>query len=167
MAVTNNGQSTQSLQLIDIVNEKILDSVNIPTSWLGLKFNANEKYLYVSGGNENRILKYSVIQNKLHLADSILLGKPWPNKISPTGLEIDNNLNKMYVVTKDNNTLYIINLVTKKIINEIKLPAEAYTCLLSPNKKELYISCWGCEQLLIFNTVTSVITAKIPPAPVG
>jgi len=162
MAVTNNGQSTQTLQLIDVINEKILDNINIPTSWLGLKFSADEKSLYVSGGNENRILKYNVIQNKLHLADSILLGKPWPNKISPTGLEIDNNLNKMYVVTKDNNTLYIINLLTKKIINEIKLPAEAYTCLLSPNKKELYISCWGCEQLLIFNTVTGVITAKIP-----
>ena len=162
MAVTNNGQSTQSLQLIDVINEKILDNINIPTSWLGLKFSADEKSLYVSGGNENRILKYSVIKNKLHLADSILLGKPWPNKISPTGLEIDNNLNKMYVVTKDNNTLYIINLITKKIINEIKLPAEAYACLLSPNKKELYISCWGCEQLLIFNTATGVITAKIP-----
>ena len=162
MAITNNGQSIQTLQLIDITNEKILDNITIPTSWLGLKFSADEKSLYVSGGNENRILKYSVIQNKLHLADSIQLGKPWPNKISPTGLEIDNNSNKMYVVTKDNNTLYIINLLTKKIINEIKLPGEAYTCLLSSNKKELYISCWGCEKLLILNTLTGVITATIP-----
>ena len=32
MAVTNNGQSTQSLQLIDIKNEKVVSSVIIPVS---------------------------------------------------------------------------------------------------------------------------------------
>lgn len=58
----------------------------------------------------------------------------------------------MYVVTKDNNTLYVINVSTKKILNQIKLPGEAYTCLLSPDKKELYISCWGCSKLLVYNT---------------
>src|ERR1700722_7145388 len=60
LAVTNNGQSTQTLQLIDAVKEQILDSVIIPKSWLGLAFSADEKYLYASGGNDNRILKYSV-----------------------------------------------------------------------------------------------------------
>src|ERR1700748_1132952 len=35
-AVTNNGQSTQTIQLIDIVGERALDSVIIPKSWLGL-----------------------------------------------------------------------------------------------------------------------------------
>src|SRR3984957_2613534 len=60
LAVTNNGQSTQTLQLIDAVKEQILDSVIIPKSWLGLAFSADEKYLYASGGNDNRILKYAV-----------------------------------------------------------------------------------------------------------
>jgi len=36
MAVTNNGQSTQSLQLIDVKNEKVVSSVIIPFSWYGL-----------------------------------------------------------------------------------------------------------------------------------
>src|SRR5215831_12232729 len=44
IAVTCNGQSTQSLQLIDPVHEKLLDSIDIPKSWLGLKFSADEKY---------------------------------------------------------------------------------------------------------------------------
>ena len=35
MAVTNNGQSTQSLQLIDIKTEKVLDNIEIKKSWLG------------------------------------------------------------------------------------------------------------------------------------
>src|SRR3982751_5678662 len=50
IAVTNNGQSVQSIQLIDPVAEKILDSVVIPKSWYGLQFSSDEKMLYASGG---------------------------------------------------------------------------------------------------------------------
>src|ERR1700742_198776 len=60
LAVTNNGQSTQTLQLIDAEKEQVLDSVIIPKSWLGLTFSADEQYLYSSGGNDNRILKYTL-----------------------------------------------------------------------------------------------------------
>src|ERR1700712_917202 len=49
MAVTNNGQSTQSIQLIDVNKEKIVDNITIPKSWYGLQFSADEKYLYASG----------------------------------------------------------------------------------------------------------------------
>src|ERR1700754_4395752 len=48
MAVTNNGQSVQSLQLIDVKNEKVLYSEVIPKSWYGLKFSADGKFLYAS-----------------------------------------------------------------------------------------------------------------------
>src|SRR5258708_3751703 len=61
LAVTNNGQSTQTLQLIDAEKEVLLDSVIIPKSWLGLKFSDDDKYLYASGGNDNFILKYEEI----------------------------------------------------------------------------------------------------------
>ena len=44
MAVTNNGQGIQSIQLIDLKTEKIIDSVVIGKSWYGLKFSADEKY---------------------------------------------------------------------------------------------------------------------------
>ena len=42
IAITNNGQSTQSIQLIDVLHEKLLDSIDIAKSWLGLKFGNDE-----------------------------------------------------------------------------------------------------------------------------
>ncbi len=162
LAVTNNGQSTQSLQLIDTKTEKILDNIEIARSWLGISFSSDEKYLFVAGGNNNWILQYAIRNNKLRLTDSIKLGKKWPNKISPAGIDIDDSRQLLYVVTKDNNSLYIINLRTKMIIQQVKLDGEAYTCLLSADKKDLYISCWGCDRLIIFNTEKRVITARIP-----
>jgi len=152
LAVTCNGQSTQSLHLIDPKKEKILDSVDIAKSWLGLKFSADEKFLYASGGNDNWIARYAVRSNKLVLVGKIKLGKPWPEKISPAGLDIDDARQLLYVVTKENNSLYIINLKTNGVIKKIGMAGEGYTCRLSGNKKELYISCWGCGKILIFDT---------------
>ena len=161
IAITNNGQSTQSIQLIDTRTDKRLDSIDIPKSWLGLKFSADEKFLYASGGNDNWILKYSILNKKLVLEDSIKLGDKWPTKISPAGIDIDDAQQKMYVVTKENNSLYTIDLKTKTVADSLLLGAEAYTCLLSPDKKELYISLWGGDKILVYSTDQKKLIASV------
>lgn len=162
LAVTNNGQSIQSIQLIHPVTEKELDRVIVPKAWYGLKFSADSKFLYASGGNDNRILKYAILRNRLILKDSILLGKPWPEKISPAGIELDDKTNRLFVVTKENNSLYLINLSTKKNLFTLALTEPAYGCLLSSNKKELYISLWGGKKILVFDIASKKIIAQIP-----
>ena len=161
IAVTNNGQSVQSIQLIDAEKGVMLDAAVIPKSWYGLKFSANGKFLYASAGNDNQVLKYAVKKNKLMLEDSILLGKRWPVKISPAGIEIDDAKNILYVVTKENNKLYTVNLSSKTITDSLPLGGEGYACLLSPDKKELYISCWGCDKIKILNTQTNKFLGEI------
>jgi DNA-binding beta-propeller fold protein YncE len=88
IAVTNNGHGKQTIELIDVRKQKKIDSVVIARSWYGLKFSADEKYLYASGGHNNRILKYELVNEKLVLIDSIVLGKPWPERIGPAGITI-------------------------------------------------------------------------------
>ena len=161
MAVTNNGQSVQSIQLIDPETEKILDNVIIPKSWYGLQFSGDEKKLYASGGNDNWITEYAIENKKLILKDSIILGKKWPNRISPAGIALDDAKKILYVVTKDNNSLYLVDLKTKKVDQQIALGGEAYGCVLSPDQKELYISCWGCDKVYVFDTEKKNIVSEI------
>jgi YVTN family beta-propeller protein len=161
LAVTNNGQSVQSIQLIDATQGKILSEIVIPESWLGLAFSADEKYLYASGGNDNLIVQYRISNHQLTEYGRYKLGERWPVKISPAGIQIDDAAHSLYVVTKENNSLYLIDLVTKKV-QLFQLPAEAYTCLLSKNKNELYISIWGGAEILVFNIQQKKITDHIP-----
>ncbi len=161
MAVTNNGQSQQSIQLINLTNNTILDNIKIDKSWLGITFSADEKYLYASGGNDNWILKYSTANNKLRLIDSIKLGDKWPHKISPAGMCLNDTKNILYVVTKDDSSLYEIDIKTNTTLKKTALPAEAYTCILSKDQSELYISIWGAEQLVIYNTESHTLTNSI------
>jgi len=153
MAVTNNGQSVQSIQLIDPVSEKVIHTLIVPKSWYGLKFSADEKTLYASGGNDNRILVIGVTPQKLILKDSIPLGEKWPKKIGPAGLEIDDVSQTLFVVTKENNSLYMIDLRTRQVNRQISLGSEAYTCLLSPDRKTLYISLWGRDRVMAWDLV--------------
>ncbi|MCY7359901.1 MAG: bifunctional YncE family protein/alkaline phosphatase family protein, partial [Rudanella sp.] len=162
MAVTNNGQGTQTIQLIDPKAEKVLHSIEIPRSFYGLKFSRDEKSLYASAGNDNQVLQYAIADRKLVLTDSLILGKKWPERISPVGIELDDARNLLYVVTKDNNSLYVFDLATKAIVHHEKLGHECYTAVLSPDRKELYISVWGGKQVAIFNTDTRTVTGTIP-----
>ena len=154
MAVTNNGQSVQSIQLIDPVSEQVLHTEMVAKAWYGLKFSADEKTLYASGGNDNRILVYKVFPDKLQLADSIILGDKWPKKISPAGMDIDEVSKTLYVVTKDNKSLYVADLRRREVRQQISLGSEAYTCLLSPDRKNLYISLWGNDKVMNWNLIT-------------
>lgn len=151
-AITNNGYGTQMVQLLDLKTGRIVDSSVLKKSWLGLAFSADSKYLFASGGNDNIIIKYSVINNRLKAADTIVLGKPWPELISVTGLTVDKSGKKLYALTKENNSLYVIDLLTKKTLSRHELGGEGYTCLLSPDQKTLYISCWGCDKVMLFDT---------------
>lgn len=156
-AVTNNGQSIQSIQLIDAKNNIELDKVIVSKSWGGLVFSEDEKSLYASGGDNNWILHFDIINNKLKIVDTIRLGKEWTNgkggqAISPTGIAIDNQKQILYVVTKQDNSLYIIDLKSKLIKQKIVLGTEAYTCLISQDKSKLYISLWGKDKVVVFDT---------------
>lgn len=161
MAVTNNGQSIQSIQLIDPAAEKVLHTLVIPKAWYGLAFSDDDKSLYVSGGNDNRINQYNIIENKLVFTDSFLLGKPWPKKIAPAGIAVDNKSNKLFVVTTEDSSLYVINTVTKAILHKMSLGAEGYACVLSPKKDKLYISVWGGDQVLQVNTKDYSVGARV------
>lgn len=151
-AVTHNGQSDQSVYLIDTEKKSIIDTVVVRAAWLGLAFTKDEQNLYASGGNRNIILKFSIQNRKLVLTDSLVIGKPWPERISPAGLALDEKKDRMYVVTKENNSLYILDLKKKSPPQRFSLEGEGYSCVLTADGKSLYISCWGASRVMIFDT---------------
>ncbi|MES2378651.1 MAG: bifunctional YncE family protein/alkaline phosphatase family protein [Bacteroidota bacterium] len=168
LAVTNNGQSTQSIQLIDPINEKLIDEKVIGKLWYGLAFSRDEKHLYASGGNDNWIIDFEIKNNKLIPADTIKLAPAaYPkNKVCATGIAVNKSNTLLYTTTKEDNSLYIVDLVTRTIKSKVKLAAEAYSCMLSPDEKTLYISVWNGGELAIYNTVTgNLSTIKVGSHP--
>ena len=162
LAITNNGQSDQSIQLIDPEKMQLLDSVVIAKSWLGLTFSKDGKYVYASGGNDNWIVRFQVKNSKLIPSDTLVIGKPWPEKISIAGIAVDDEKQLLYTVTKENNSLYVYDLKEKKVKSQFPLGGEGYTCLLSNDNKTLFITCWGCDKVNLFDTQKQQMEGSIP-----
>jgi YVTN family beta-propeller protein len=163
MAITNNGQSTQTLQLIDPKTEKILDEKILTKSWYGIAFSKDEQHLYASGGNDNWILDFKLAANKFGKSDTIKLGPIWPNgKICPAGIAVNRSNSRLYTVTKEDSSLYIIDPAKRQVLKKIKLPAIAYSCVLSPDESKLYISLWGGRAIAVVNVESEEIKQLIP-----
>jgi YVTN family beta-propeller protein len=161
IAITNNGQGIQTIEIVDVKKRKKTDSVVVARSWYGLQFSNDEKFLYVSGGHNNNILKYSFNRGKIKLIDSLMLGEPWPVAIGPAGLAVDQKRNRLYVVTREDKKLYILDLTSKRVIATNGMDGEGYACKLSKDGGELFVSCWGCDKLLTFDLVNNVWKAPV------
>jgi YVTN family beta-propeller protein len=161
LAVTNNGQSDQSVQLIDAVNHRVLDSVPMGKSWLGLAFSSDEKSLYASGGHDNFIVHFSIKNNRLIPADTIRLGKMQPASVGVAGIAIDDKHHLLYAVTIGNNSLYVADIRTDKVMGQYPLGVKGYTCILSPDNNTLYVSCWGGDKIALFDTKKQQFTGSI------
>jgi len=162
LAVTNNGNGRQTIDLINLKQRRLVASITIKKAWLGLTFAKQHPYLYASGGNDDIIIRYRLVGDSLINKDTITLGRPWPkDKISPTGLTLDEAHDRLYVVTKENNSLYICDTRTMTVTTKIPLSAEAYTVLLNPDNPELYISAWGGHKVWILNTISNTLTDSI------
>lgn len=162
IAVTNNGQSDQSILLMDAENRQQLDSVPVAKSWLGLTFSKDGKYLYASGGNDNWVMRYQVKNNRITPFDTLVFGKKWPEKISIAGIAVDDKQQYLYAVTKENNSLYVYDLKAKSVKSQLPLGGEGYTCLLSDDNKKLYVTCWGCDKVLVYDTEKQSVAGVIP-----
>ncbi|MBS1604937.1 MAG: bifunctional YncE family protein/alkaline phosphatase family protein [Bacteroidetes bacterium] len=160
-AVTNNGQSVQTIQLFDVRTERQVDSVVIPKSWYGLAFSRDGRHLYASGGNDNLIYSYGVGDGKLVVEDSCRLGAPWPVKISPAGLAVDDRRRLLYTVTKEDNSLYVFDMGRHAVVRRLPMSGEGYTCLLSPSREELYVSVWGGNKVMVYGVVPGAFTDSI------
>lgn len=159
-AVFNTGQSTQSIQILDITKKTVIASQNVAKGWYGLKFSADGQYLYASGGNDDRVMIYSFHDLSLAPYDSIKLDSS-RHRISPTGLDVNSAANVLYVVTKDDSSLYTVDLKGKKVMSKLSLGAEAFTCLLSNDKKTLYISLWGGDKVIAYDVNEKKIVKEI------
>jgi YVTN family beta-propeller protein len=152
-AVTINGEGSQAIDLIDLRTRRVTASVRMNRSWLGLVFAKRHPWLYASAGNDNAVIRWTLSGDTLITPDTLVLGKRWPAaSISPGGLCLDEARDRLYVVTKENDALYIFDTRTKQLLSRTPLGAEAYTCLLDPSGKELYISAWGARRIWIYDT---------------
>ena len=162
-AAVNCGYGANSVQLLDAQTGQVLDTRPVKTAWLGLAFSPDGQNLYASGGQSNRIHCFKVEGQRLRPDSALVLGEPWPKqKIGITGLAVDGPRRLLYALTREDSSLYILDLTRQAAPRRVRLPAEAYAAVLAPNGRELYLSLWGGRAVGIYDAAQGRITGQIP-----
>ena len=161
-AVVNAGWGENSVQLLDAATGQLLDTRVVPAAWVGLAFAPDGRRLYASGGQHNRIHSFKVEGRQLRPDSALVLGQKWPKqKIGVAGLVVDGPHHRLYAVTREDNSLYVFDLNTRQILRTVKLPAEAYAVVLSPDGTRLYISLWGGHAVAPYDLVRQQLLPSI------
>jgi len=97
----------------------------------------------------------------LHYNDSLVLGKPWPFRISPTAMICDDENKNLYVVSKEDSAVRQVDLTTKKVINNIKLQSAGYDIRMSKDNQLIFVSEWGNASVAVFDKSTLDLIKRI------
>ncbi len=160
--VTNNGEGTQTISVIDIPGWRVNQSLTVDKSWLGITFYDQGRSFALSGGNNNAVYLFGFANGTATLKDSVVLGKPWPaEKIWVAGLDVDDATHTLYAVSRENNRCYIIDLRAKRIIDSVQFQSKLYTALVSQLNPYVYLSVWGGSSVAIMAKNSGKILATI------
>lgn len=145
LAITHSGQSKAEIMLVDMKQRKVVQSVRVKDTWLGIRFDGSN--LYVSGGNANCIYIFRLRNGKLTAKDSISLEKPFPQyRGGVAGLDVYRG--KIAVVMRNDSTLRYVDIKSKKQ-ERVRLEGMPYSCVYL-NDGTLFVSLWNSKKIVAF-----------------
>jgi DNA-binding beta-propeller fold protein YncE len=152
VVVTNDGYEKPTLSVVDLDRHVVRQTLTVDNAWLGLAFSPDGTKVYSSAGNANAIDVLSWSGGRLASSGKILLGEKLASSFLG-GLALAPDGKRLYVVDPLGMTLSEVDLAASKLVRTVKLPAEPYTCLVSPDGT-LYVSLWGGGRVLALDAAT-------------
>ena len=175
-AVTFSGSHAKGLDLVDLVSGRRTQHLLLPETWLGVTFFDAGAQLAVSAGHTNCVLLYRFQDGRALLGDSIAVGPRWsaggqypqgksidygPGAIWTTGLAADDAHSRLYVVSRLDSALHVLDASHRRAERRIPLGAVPYTCLVSRDGARVYVSLWSSASVAVVDATTLQIARRV------
>jgi YVTN family beta-propeller protein len=170
LVVSNDGQGTQSLQVVDIEKQQVIQTIpyqNGEGLYLGTAFSPDGKKLYASAGGNNKIRVFSFDHGTLTEQAPIMMKDQNNTNFTPMGISISPDGKFLYVANNGANSVSKIDLSTGQIVATRQVGKDPYTTWISHDGNALYVSNWGESSVTVLNpndlTVTKTISVGLHP----
>ena len=147
--ITNNGLSRPTLTVVDINNWTIKTTTPIDHTWLGLAFHPDGTKLYASGAGQNNVQEFSYADGVVTRARTFAL-PAYNGDTMVGGLTISPNGRALFATRVFAMTVSRVDLVSGQVTHTAALPAEPYSCVVSPDGHVLYVSLWGGSRVRVY-----------------
>jgi YVTN family beta-propeller protein len=167
LVVSNDGQSTQSLMVIDRATGTVLQTIpyKAPEAlFVGVAFSPDGSRVYASAGGNNKIRVYTVDGQRLTEITPLELPKQIDGKVInlyPAGLVVSADGSKLYVADNLGDRASVIDLMSGNVLANIPVGHNPYTVVLSLDGKSAYVSNWGENTVSVIDTATLKVTKTI------
>ena len=151
--ISNSGLSRPTLNVVDINTWTIKTTMPMDHTWLGLVFHPDGTKLYASGAGQNSVQEFSYADGAVTRVRTI----PLPAHNGDTmvgGLAIAPNGRTLFATRVFAMTVSRIDLSNGQVTHTAALPAEPYSCVLSPDGRILYVSLWGGSRVRVYEAET-------------
>jgi YVTN family beta-propeller protein len=184
LLVTNNGQGTQSLQLVDTATSEVVQTLEYrrpEALYAGVVWSPDGTKAYASAGGNNKIRTYSVAGGRLVEGTPIELPKTnpagQPINLFPAGMTISADGKKLFVANQLGNAMTAVD-VTSGQTATVAVGHRPYDVVLSAQGTTAYVTNQGANTVSIVDvtgaepTVTGVAKVgthpnKVIPDPSG
>ncbi len=145
LAVTHGGESRPVLMLVDLADHKVVQSIQLKDSWLGIAFLGNR--LFVSGGNQNCVYSFKLASSRLVNSDTIVFAAPYPKETAwAAGLDVNDK--NLAVVFRGDSTLRYYSFDNHEF-QKVKLDGMPYSCKFLRDGT-LLVSIWSAKKVEAF-----------------
>ncbi len=166
LVVTNNGYQKPTLTVVDLEKGVVASRARLDNAWLGLAWHPDQRRLFSSGAGQTTVDEFYWTPGRLTAGAIYALGrdslKPLPGIARPEpveqsfvgGLAISPDGRYIYAVHVLGEALTMLDLKSGLVVKTVDVGAEAYTCVVSPDGKTVFVSVWGVSKVLVFDALT-------------
>jgi YVTN family beta-propeller protein len=141
-----NGWRDQGIQVVHRATGRVLQTIPLPASFLGLAFAPDGRSLYAAGGNTDVVYRFEWRNGAAALRDSVVLhprATPRANGVRyPGGLAFARDGGRLYVAENLTDSLAVIDVASGRVVQRVATERYPYGVVVAPNGA-VYVSNWG------------------------
>ncbi len=165
LIVSNDGQGEQSLQVVDVETQKVVQTIpyKSPESlYFGVAFSTDGKTVYASAGGNNKIRVYGFDNGALTEQAPIMLKDNSKTNFYPAGISVSKDGKSLFVANNLHHSVSKVDLATNQIVKTIAVGKHPYAAVISNDGTSLYVSNWGESSISVVDPETLTIKNTIP-----
>ena len=143
-----SGWRTQGIQVVDLESGSVVQSIEKPSTFIGLAFSPDGKSVYASGGNDDAIYAYAWRDGQL-VDERVISIKSKTGLRYPAGIAVSRDGKLLYVAENVGDSIAVIDIAAGTVVQRLATEHYPYAVVLS-SSGELYSSAWGGYHVSIF-----------------